>query len=105
MKITMNDPIRNVDGTEIKNGDTAVLFVDIIITALTATVESDKNEEGKEMLKKWDLAERAQKARGDVMEITTDEASFIKERIRKVYASTIMYANAHRLLEAAAGNN
>ena len=56
-------------------------------------------------LKKWDLAERAQKARGDVMEITTDEASFIKERIRKVYASTIMYANAHRLLEAAAGNN
>ena len=45
----MNDPIRNVDGTEIKNNDSAVLFVDIIITALTATVESDKNEEAKKM--------------------------------------------------------
>lgn len=103
MKVTMNDPIRNVDGTEVKNGETPVLFVDVIITALTAAIEADKNEEGSAMLKKWDLAERAQKARGDAMEMTTDEASFIKERIRKVYSSTIMYANAHRLLEAAAG--
>ena len=105
MKVTMNDPIRNVDGTEIKNGDSAVLFVDIIITALTASIEADRNEDGAAMLRKWDLAERAQKARGDVMEMTTDDAAFIKERIRKVYASTVMYANAHRLLEAAAGNN
>jgi len=37
------------------------------------------------------------------MELTLDEATFIKERIRKVFSSTIMYANAHRLLEAATG--
>ncbi len=57
MKVTMNDPIRNVDGTEIKNGETSVLFVDIIITALVSAIESDKNEDGPTMLKKWDLAD------------------------------------------------
>ena len=105
MKVTMNDPIRGIDGTEINEAGKSILFVDIIITALTATIEAEKGEDGKEMLKKWDLAERAQKARGDIMEITLDEAAFIKERIRKVFASTIMYANAHRLLDAATGNN
>jgi len=103
MKVTMNDPIRGIDGTELKEAGKEILFVDIINTALTATIEADKGEDGKEMLKKWDLAERAQKARGDAMELTLDEATFIKERIRKVFSSTIMYANAHRLLEAATG--
>lgn len=101
----MNDPIRNVDGTEVKDAEKNILFVDIIITSMTATLKADAEESGEAMLKKWDLAERAQKARGDIMEITLDEAAFIKERIRKVFASTIMYANAHRLLEAATGNN
>lgn len=103
MKVTVNDPILHVDGKEVKEGEKTVVFADIIITAMTGVVASDKDESGETMLKKWDLAERTQKARGDVMEITTDESSFIKERIRKVFASTIMYANAHRILEAAAG--
>lgn len=103
MKVTVNDPILHVDGKEVKEGEKTVVFADIIITAMTGVVPSDKDESGETMLKKWELAERTQKARGDVMEITTDESAFIKERIRKVFASTIMYANAHRLLEAAAG--
>jgi hypothetical protein len=104
MKVTMNDPILNVDGAEVKQeGDKALLFVDVIITSMTSTLKTDVEEKGEEMLKKWNLAERAQKARGDAMDITTDESAFIKERIRKVFASTVIYANAHRLLEAAAG--
>lgn len=102
MKITVNDPILHVDGKEVKEGEQALVFADIIITSMTATIASDKDDSGDVMLKKWDLAERTQKARGDSMEITTDESAFIKERIRKVFASTIMYANAHRILEAAA---
>lgn len=103
MKVTVNDPILLVDGTELKEGEKTVLFADIIITSMTATIPSDKEESGEAMLKKWDLAQRTQKARGEAMEITTDESSFIKERIRKVFSSTVMYANAHRILEAAAG--
>jgi hypothetical protein len=101
MIITMNDPILNVDGTEVKTADKTLLFVDVIISSMTASIDEDKNEAGESMLKKWDLAQRAQKARGGTMEITVDEASFIKERIRKVYVSTTIYANAHRLLESA----
>lgn len=101
MKVTMNDPILSVDGTEIKDNGKVVLFVDIIITALTAVTQDDKDESGSKMLEKWNLAERAHKARGQVMEMTVDEAAFIKERIRKVFSSTVMYANAHKYLEAA----
>lgn len=103
MKVTMNDPIRSVDGTEVKDNGKTVLFVDIIITALTAVIQEDKDEAGSKMLEKWDLAERAHKARGETMEMTLDEAAFIKERIRKVFSSTVMYANAHKYLEAATG--
>lgn len=103
MKVTMNDPILNVDGNEIKEGDKAIIFVDIIVSALVTAISSDQGESGEEMLKKWDLAQRAHKARGGTLDLTIDEGAFIKERIRKVFSSTVMYANAHRYFEAAAG--
>lgn len=116
MKIAVNTPIVNVDGTEFKepivdqNGlkigdsDKTVLFVDLIMTSMTTTLKEDVNESGEAMMKKWELAERAHKSRADVMDITIDEGTFIKERIRKTFASTVFYVNAHKIIEAAAGN-
>lgn len=102
MKVTMNDPILNIDGTELKNEkNETVILVDLIITACTITLKSETEDTGDNMLKKWDLAQRAHNARGTTMELTLEEATFIKDRIRKAFSSTIIYANAHRILESA----
>lgn len=116
MKIAMNEAILGIDGKEIKeplmekgvkvgDSDKTVILVDLITTAMTTTLKSDLNEKGEEpadsLLKKWDIAQRAHAARGELLEISTDEATFIKERIRKVFASVVFYANAHRIIEAA----
>lgn len=101
MKVTMNDPIRNVDGSEIKNGESTLVLADVLITALVNSLEADKNEDAVTTLKRWNLAQKIQEARGAVLDITIDEAAFIKERVRKVYLSAIMYGNVHKYLEDA----
>ena len=115
MKILVNQPILNIDGSEFKAikkqarinelgqiiepaVEETLLLVDVITDALLMTFKDDNELSGKQKIELIELARRTHKARGKTLEITLDEASVIKKRVQKGFTA-LVYVNVHEMFE------
>ena len=79
MKIDMTAKILGMQGEEIKRDKEALTLKQVTLNALLLPVEGDKEEKKYE---KWELYKRVRDSK-QPMELTTKEATFIKELIGK----------------------
>lgn len=102
MKIDLQQVLQDVDGTTlIDASQNAMNLYHVFKTALLSPIDEDKNASPDEKLKMWDLSKRAYKSYTDKinMELTVEDAAFIKARVNKVFLSAVVVGNVNEMLE------
>lgn len=99
MKILVNTPILDIDGTELKDGDKTMILADVLLKALLLTVKEDETSGEEQKLKLWNLAQAVQAARGTTLDLTINEAALIKSRVCKLFPGALIIGNVHKIFE------
>lgn len=98
MLVDFGKEFKDLDGNKIANipGKTSTLK-EVVIEALLAVFEDEKNLTGDEKLKRWELAKRVKSASG-VLELSVEEVALIKKLIGKGYG-VLVVGQAFSMLE------
>lgn len=93
MKVTVNQPLYEINGEEIKSEEGSVLLKDLLMRA--ALADLDKEEKSK--LDDFNLFLKI-KTEGNEIEFTNSELSRLQEKVKKSYA-TLLYGQINFILE------
>ena len=93
MKVTLNQPLRNMRGEVLKEGTTDLLLKDVLMAV--ALADLDKEEKAK--LEDFNLFLKVKSASEEV-ELDNKELTRLQEKIKKAY-STLIYGQVNMILE------
>ncbi|MDD5353300.1 MAG: hypothetical protein PHS93_09090 [Candidatus Omnitrophica bacterium] len=85
MKVNFNQPLKNLDGSPIKDGDKAITLKDVCANALLAVEEK---ADGKVKLENWTLAQLVYK--GGELDLTAEQVVKIKDMVAKSYTTLVV---------------
>ena len=101
MKVHVNTAMLEIDGKEVKDGETTLSLADCLIKALLTPHKDDETASAETKLKLWTMAQRVQEARGGEILFTLEDAVFVKERVNKIFISPVIIGNVHSIFEKA----
>ena len=93
MKIDFTQPLKDIEGNEIKEGDKVITLGILANRALDGTLPGETSVSTEDKLARWDLMLRIR----DGGEIEKSELKLIKDRIGQAYAPSVV-GYAHALL-------
>jgi hypothetical protein len=95
MKRNFDFVFKNLNGTELKDGDSAAIGIDaslslksVSVNSLMATFEADKNLSGDEKLKRYLLAVKINA--GSEVDLTAEEITLLKVLIGRSYPPLVV---------------
>ena len=91
MKIDVTQNLAALDGSLITDGteeNKPVLLKTVLVNALMASLEDDKNQTGEDKLKNWTLSKDIHD--GTELDLTPEQLSKLKERVGKVYTTAVV---------------
>lgn len=87
MEINFSQKVINILGEAIKQGEEEVTLRLLCQQALLANYESERSADGQEKYKRWELATKIKK---DVVNLSAEEVTKIKDLIGKAFAPSVV---------------
>jgi hypothetical protein len=98
MQVLLGRTFVDLEGKEINaEAGTSATLRGIVVNALLASFEDEKQLSGEEKLRRWELAQSIQHAT-DPVEIKSEDITLIKKLVGKAY-TTIIVGQAWQMLE------
>lgn len=106
MKISLNQKMKDIEGEVIKvnkQKGKEVVEIDlklakVLITALTSNFEDEKNLEGEEKVKRFIIAQKIQRKKDGVVDLSVEDVAMIKKLVGKTWG-TIVVGQVWEILE------
>ena len=99
--IDFNQPILNINGNPINNGENSLTLGEVCCSALLATIPGDKAD-GTQKLKRFNLARKIKGANEDeafpVIRLNSTQKKLLEELVAQVYSTTV-YGRVYEAFE------
>jgi hypothetical protein len=100
MKIKLNIPLKNIDGSLIINENNEPMNLShVLITALTTAIKSDADEKGEDKLKRWKLGQDIYSNRDGELDITREDSILLEHRVNAVFPHPAIYGNVREIFD------
>ncbi len=102
MKLTISNPITDLKGQPIKQGDETLTLKEVLQNSLLFDNPQEK-QDGIERYRRYKLQEKVAKA-NDTVDMTVEEAALAKKCIGQSFYTTLAMGRAFDLIEASKGD-
>jgi len=89
MIVNLNKPLTDFDGKPVTSGEGPIMLSNLVVQALLAATENERNETPQKKLERWELARKVHNASktGSDVELSAEEIVLIKTRGAEVLSA------------------